>query len=76
MIEEDACDRTKWRGMVKTMTIRNPANSVDGENTGSNDDMMMMYADIYAKRPADKRFLTSSEASQSEKMSNTLLSKI
>ena len=34
--KEDACDRTKWRGIVKTMTIRNPANSVDGENTGSN----------------------------------------
>ena len=33
---KDACDRTKWRGIVKTMTIRNPANSVDGENTGSN----------------------------------------
>ena len=34
--KEDACDRTKWRGMVKTMTRRNPANSVDGDNTGSN----------------------------------------
>ena len=34
--KEDACDRTKWRGVVKTMTIRNPANSVDGDNTGSN----------------------------------------
>ena len=34
--KEDACDRTKWRGMVKTMTIRNPANSVKGEITGSN----------------------------------------
>ena len=34
--KEDACDRTKWRGIVKTMTIQNPANSVDGENTGSN----------------------------------------
>ena len=34
--KEDACDRTKWRVIVKTMTIRNPANSVDGENTGSN----------------------------------------
>ena len=28
-VKEDACDRTKWRGVVKTMTIRNPANSVD-----------------------------------------------
>ena len=34
--KEDACDRAKWRGIVKTMTVRNPANSVDGENTGSN----------------------------------------
>ena len=33
-VKEDACDRTKWRGVVKTMTIRNPANSVD--NTESN----------------------------------------
>ena len=35
LVKEDACDRTKWRGVVKTMTIRNPANSVDGDNTGS-----------------------------------------
>ena len=34
--KEDACYRTKWRGVVKTMTLRNPANSVDGVNTGSN----------------------------------------
>ena len=34
--KEDACDRTKWRGVVKTMTMRNPANSVDVDNTGSN----------------------------------------
>ena len=33
---EDACDRTKWQGMVETMTIQNQANSVDGDNTGSN----------------------------------------
>ena len=36
LVKEDACDQTKWRGVVKTMTIRNPANSVDGDNTGSN----------------------------------------
>ena len=36
LVKEDVCDRTKWRGVVKTMTIRNPANSVDGDNTGSN----------------------------------------
>ena len=36
LVKEDACDRTKWRGVVKTMTIRNPANFVDGDNTGSN----------------------------------------
>ena len=34
--KEDACDRTKWQGVVKTMTVRNPANSVDGNNNGSN----------------------------------------
>ena len=33
--KENACDRTKWRDMVKTMTIRNSTNSVDGDNTGS-----------------------------------------
>ena len=36
LVKEDACDRTKWRGVVKTMTIRNPAYSVDGDNTESN----------------------------------------
>ena len=36
LVKEDACNQTKWRGVVKTMTIRNPANSVDGDNTGSN----------------------------------------
>ena len=36
LVKEDACDRTKWRGVVKTNTIRNPTNSVDGDNTGSN----------------------------------------
>ena len=36
LVKEDACDRTKWRSVVKTMTIRNPDNSVDGDNTGSN----------------------------------------
>ena len=36
LMKEDACDRTKWRGVVKTMTIQNPANSVDGDITGSN----------------------------------------
>ena len=36
LVKEDACDRTKWRGVIKTITIRNPANSVDGDNTGSN----------------------------------------
>ena len=34
--KEDAYDRTKWRGVIKTTTIRNLANSVDGNNTGSN----------------------------------------
>ena len=36
LVKKDACDRTKWRGMVKTMTIQNLANSVDGNYTGSN----------------------------------------
>ena len=36
LVKKDACDRTKWRGMVKTITIRNPANSVDGDNARSN----------------------------------------
>ena len=36
LVKEDVCDRTKWRGVViKAMTIQNPANSVDGDNTGS-----------------------------------------
>ena len=34
--KEDICDRTKWQGVVKTMTIQNPAISVDGDNTGFN----------------------------------------
>ena len=34
--KEDACDQRKWRGVVKTMIIRNPSNSVDGDNIGSN----------------------------------------
>ena len=25
LVKEDACDQIKWRGVVKTMTIRNPA---------------------------------------------------
>ena len=36
LVKEDACNRTKWRGLVKTISIRNPANSVDGDSTGSN----------------------------------------
>ena len=35
LVKEDAGDRTKWRGMVKTMTIRNPTNSAEKDNTGS-----------------------------------------
>ena len=30
LVKEDACDQTKWRGVVKTMTMRNPANSTTG----------------------------------------------
>ena len=36
LVKEDACNQTKWRGVVKTIIIRNPANSVDGNYTGSN----------------------------------------
>ena len=36
LVKEGACNRTKWLGLVNTMTIRNPANSVDGNNTVSN----------------------------------------
>ena len=32
LVKEDARDRTKWRGVVKTMTIRNPANFVEEDN--------------------------------------------
>ena len=35
LVKEDACDPTKWRGVVKTMTVRNLANSIDGDNTES-----------------------------------------
>ena len=34
LVNEDACDRTKWQDVVKTMTIQNSAYSVN--NTGSN----------------------------------------
>ena len=36
LVKEDACDRTKWRGVVKTMIIRNQANSVESDRTGYN----------------------------------------
>ena len=36
LVKEDPCDQRKWRGVVKRMTMRNPAISVDGDNTGSN----------------------------------------
>ena len=35
LVKEDACDRTKWRDVVKTMTIRNLVNTVNDDNTGS-----------------------------------------
>ena len=37
LVKEDACDGTKWRGVVKTitMTLQNPVNSVDKDNTVS-----------------------------------------
>ena len=30
LVKKDTCDRTKWRGVVKTMTIQNPANLLTG----------------------------------------------
>ena len=36
LVKEGACNRIKWQGVVNPMTIRNPANFVDGNNTGSN----------------------------------------
>ena len=36
LMKEDACNRKQWRGVVKTITMKNPANSVDGDNAGSN----------------------------------------
>ena len=36
LVKEDPCNRTKWRGVENTMTIRNPANPIDGDNTESN----------------------------------------
>ena len=35
LVKEDACDWTKWRSIVKLMTIQFPANSVEGEEPGS-----------------------------------------
>jgi len=35
LVMKDACDRDKWRKVMKSMTIRNPANSVNGVETGS-----------------------------------------
>jgi len=35
LVMKDTCDRDKWRKVVKSMTIRNPDNSVKGEETGS-----------------------------------------
>jgi len=35
LVMEDAYNRDKWREVVKSMTIRNPANPVDEEKTGS-----------------------------------------
>jgi len=33
--KEDVYNRDKWRKVVKSMTMRNPANSVDGKETES-----------------------------------------
>ena len=63
--KEDACDRTKWRGIVKTMTIRNLANSVDGENTGSNmwyDDFTLILLAVTNKHNVTTKFYFSLKA--------------
>ena len=31
LVKDVACDRTKWQRVVKSMAIRTPANSVNGE---------------------------------------------
>ena len=36
LVKEYAYDRINWRGVAKTITIQNPANSVDRDNSGSN----------------------------------------
>ena len=38
VVGEDKCDRTKRRGVVKTMTIQNPANSVNNPDPKCDDD--------------------------------------
>ena len=35
LVKEDACDRTKFRDEMKSMAIRNPANSSTGKKPGS-----------------------------------------
>jgi len=35
LVMKDVYDRDKWREVVKLMTVQNPTNSVNGEETGS-----------------------------------------
>ena len=34
-VRKNACDRANWRGLVTSMPLRNLANPLDGEETGS-----------------------------------------
>ena len=43
LVKEDACNRTKWRGLVKTMTIRNPAIFRRRRQYRIQHEMMMMW---------------------------------
>ena len=42
LVKENACDRTKWQGVVKTMITRNPANFVNRGQYRIQNVMMMI----------------------------------
>ena len=52
LVKEDACDRTKWRAVVKTVTIRNPATSSTEtipDSTCNDDDALQMIREVLQK---------------------------
>ena len=57
LVKEDAGDRTKWRGVVKTMTIRNPANSSTGTipDPTCDDDVAVWLESIWTYKNADEK---------------------